>query len=178
MGKALAAAGIPYMIIGGQAVLPYGEPRLTRGIDITLGLGVDRWRQIVNLAGRLHLDLLTKTPAVFVQETYVLPAVEPKSGVRIDFIFSHTAYERRAIKRANRVKIEDGRIRFAAVEDIIVHKIVAGRARDIDDVKNIVVKNPRFDCRYVKRWLRKFESLSDQKNLVASFKRILQDRKP
>lgn len=25
--------GIPYMIIGGQAVLLYGEPRLTRDID-------------------------------------------------------------------------------------------------------------------------------------------------
>ncbi|MDT8395705.1 MAG: hypothetical protein RRA32_04540 [bacterium] len=31
---------IPYMIIGGQAVLLYGEPRLTRDIDVTLGAGV------------------------------------------------------------------------------------------------------------------------------------------
>ena len=28
------------MVIGGQAVLLYGEPRLTRDIDITLGVGV------------------------------------------------------------------------------------------------------------------------------------------
>lgn len=32
---------IPYMIIGGQAVLVYGIPRLTRDIDITLGLDTD-----------------------------------------------------------------------------------------------------------------------------------------
>jgi hypothetical protein len=34
---------IPYMIIGGQAVLLYGEPRLTRDIDITLGIDIEKW---------------------------------------------------------------------------------------------------------------------------------------
>lgn len=33
----LATEKIPYMIIGGQALLIYGEPRLTKDIDITLG---------------------------------------------------------------------------------------------------------------------------------------------
>ena len=31
----LEEAGMPYMIIGGQAVLLHGEPRLTRDIDAT-----------------------------------------------------------------------------------------------------------------------------------------------
>jgi hypothetical protein len=30
IAKILANAGIPYMVIGGQAVLVYGEPRMTR----------------------------------------------------------------------------------------------------------------------------------------------------
>ena len=34
------------MIIGGQAVLIYGEPRITRDIVITLGLNVDRLSDI------------------------------------------------------------------------------------------------------------------------------------
>ena len=37
----LKKGAIPYMVIGGQAVLLYGEPRLTRDIDITLGMGVN-----------------------------------------------------------------------------------------------------------------------------------------
>ena len=31
LAGALSAAGIPYMVIGGQAVLLYGAPRLTEG---------------------------------------------------------------------------------------------------------------------------------------------------
>ena len=34
IGECLSNHDLPYMIIGGQAVLLYGEPRLTRDIDI------------------------------------------------------------------------------------------------------------------------------------------------
>jgi hypothetical protein len=38
VAERLDADKIPYMVIGGQAVLAYGRPRLTRDIDITLGI--------------------------------------------------------------------------------------------------------------------------------------------
>ncbi|MGH9445099.1 MAG: hypothetical protein ACRD3O_05145, partial [Terriglobia bacterium] len=41
---------ILYMLIGGQAVLLYGEPRLTRDIDVTLGVGPDRLSEILETA--------------------------------------------------------------------------------------------------------------------------------
>ncbi len=47
----LSRKGIDYMIIGGQAVLIYGEPRLTRDIDITLGVGIEKARDIEECKG-------------------------------------------------------------------------------------------------------------------------------
>ena len=41
IGCALDRHEIPYMIIGGQALLLYGEPRLTKDIDVTLGVEHD-----------------------------------------------------------------------------------------------------------------------------------------
>ena len=38
---------------------------------------------------------------------------------------------------------------FAAVEDVVIHKLVAGRPRDLEDVRSIVVKNPGLDRGYV-----------------------------
>ena len=35
---ALREGGVPYMVIGGQAVLLYGQVRFTRDIDVTLAL--------------------------------------------------------------------------------------------------------------------------------------------
>jgi predicted nucleotidyltransferase len=175
IGSSLDAAAIPYMIVGGQAVLLYGEPRLTRDVDITLGIGIDRWKEIVDLAVRAQLKLLSGKPEAFIKETYVLPVVETKSGVRVDFIFSHSRYEKQAIRRANRVKIRNTRINFAAVEDMIIHKIFAGRPRDIEDIRHIVRKNSTFDIRYIKMWLRRFESMAGQKKLVNIFEKIVKD---
>ena len=43
----LNAHNVPYMVIGGQAVLLlYREPRLTKDIDITLGVGIDEPREV------------------------------------------------------------------------------------------------------------------------------------
>jgi hypothetical protein len=54
IGLQLKKASIPYMVIGGQAVLLYGEPRLTRDIDITMGIGVEglnRVKKIIRIIG-------------------------------------------------------------------------------------------------------------------------------
>ena len=58
IAREFAASRIPYMVIGGQAVLLYGEPRLTRGIDITLGIRTDQYENILALTGRLSLRSL------------------------------------------------------------------------------------------------------------------------
>jgi hypothetical protein len=45
----LERRGVSYMLIDGQAVLLHGEPRLTRDIDVTLGIGPDRLPEILQL---------------------------------------------------------------------------------------------------------------------------------
>ena len=55
IASALKNRHIPYMIIGGQAVLLYGEPRFTRDIDITLGVNVDLLEEVLSIANELSL---------------------------------------------------------------------------------------------------------------------------
>jgi len=40
LSLALEERGIPYMVIGGQAVLVYGVPRLTQDVDVTWAQGL------------------------------------------------------------------------------------------------------------------------------------------
>lgn len=156
MALALDSRGIPYMLIGGQATLLYGEPRLTRDIDVTLGIGPERWTEIVELAGASGWRPLGDKE--FVERTLVLPCLESASGIRIDFIFSHSAYEQQAMERVRRVPVGSVQVCFASVEDLIIHKIVAGRPRDLEDVRSILLKKPEFDLPYIRRWLEEFDS--------------------
>ena len=174
IGASLDRAQIPYMIIGGQAVLLYGEPRLTRDIDITLGVNIDRLESLLAVARELSFKILPEDAVAFVRQTMVLPALDEPTGIRADFIFSFTPYESEAIRRANKVNILDQEVSFAAVEDLIIHKIFAGRPRDIEDVKSVILKSRTLDIAYIEKWLAVFDDASDDKQFLSTFRRIVE----
>ncbi|MBA3037970.1 MAG: hypothetical protein FP814_15955 [Desulfobacterium sp.] len=77
------------------------------------------------------------------------------------------------MQRAKKIKILNQDIYFASVEDLIIHKIFAGRPRDIEDVHNVILKNPNIDICYIEKWLKAFDDTSDEKEFLATFKKIL-----
>jgi hypothetical protein len=92
----------------------------------------------------------------------VLPCEDPASGVRIDLIFSFTPYEQHALERARTVMFGEVPVRFATPEDVIIHKIVAGRPRDLEDVRWIIKKNRELDLADIRFWLKQFQEALDQ----------------
>ena len=161
IGKKLKEQGIPYMIMGGQAVLQYGEPRLTKDIDITLGINVEEFRRFSGFLSLAKLNSLVRSPESFVKKTHVFPGVDPATGIRIDFIFSDSVYEKGAIRRSRSVRVRGYPLRFASVEDIIIQKLVAGRPRDTEDIARILLRRHRLDVRYIHKWIRQFEKVLD-----------------
>lgn len=177
IGQSLNVKSIPYMIIGGQAVILYGEPRLTRDIDITLGIGSDKLQDILNIANDLSLKPLPEDVKCFVEKTMVLPTFHEISGIRVDFIFSFTPYEREAISRVRRVLLNDIEVNFASPEDVIIHKIFSHRPRDLEDVKSILLKNPDIDKGYIKRWLSEFDRSFIDEGFSNQFEELLKEIK-
>jgi hypothetical protein len=170
---ALDEGRIRYMIIGGQAVLLHGEPRLTRGIDITLDVTVEELDVVLKIAKRIGLIPLVD-PETFTRKTMVLPCEEPQTGIRVDFIFSFSPYEQQALERSLSVKMGRSRVKFASPEDLIVHKIFAGRPRDLEDVKSVLIKNPKIDLNYIRHWLKEFENTTEE-TLVKRFNTIVKE---
>jgi predicted nucleotidyltransferase len=175
IARNLDKLNIPYMIIGGQAVLLYGTPRLTKDIDITLGISIENLSDMVKVCKSSRLNILPKKYKEFVSKTFVLPVEDRTSGIRVDFIFSFTPYEKQAIKRANKVNVGKKTVKFASVEDVVIHKIFAGRARDLEDVKNIILKNRKINKRYINKWLAKFDRASGEMKLTDLFERTMNE---
>jgi len=161
----LERLGIPYMVIGGQAVLLYGEPRLTRDIDVTLGTDPSRLLEVLDWVRGEGWQVLVETPADFVGRTMVLPCLDPATGIRVDLIFSSSFYEQQALDRARRVPMGKREVCFASLEDLIIHKILAGRPRDLEDVRSVLLKNPHVELDYVHHWLREFDRSLGEKSL-------------
>ena len=169
LAEKLDSAGVDYMVIGGQAVLVYGRARLTNDIDITLGADIDKLNVIEKICSDLNLNILPGNPEEFVNSTNVLPAQSKEASVRLDFIFSFSEYEKQSLERVNKVTVDDYPVKFASKEDVIVHKMVAGRAVDIEDVKSIIAKNQGIDFDYIHERLDEFDRLDEFRGIRQRF---------
>ena len=168
LGRGIAERGFPYMLIGGQAVLLHGRPRLTEDIDVTLGLAPADHAGVLELCDDLGLTPLPEDVATFVKETFVLPARHGDTGVRVDFIFSTTPYEQHAIERSQQVEVGGVAISFATAEDLIIHKLFAGRPRDLEDATGVVQRKGRdLDWSYLEHWVEQFSSVPGREELAS-----------
>jgi len=157
---------ISFMLIGGQAVLLHGRPRLTEDIDITLAADPTRLADVLEVCAALRLQTLPEDIESFVRQTFVVPALHEQTSIRVDFIFSTTPYEREAIDRAVVVQLGGESVPFAAAEDLIIHKLFAGRSTDLEDAATVVRrKGGELDWAYLERWVREFASVPGRADL-------------
>ena len=133
MAREFEARSIAYMVIGGQAVLLCGELRLTAGVDVTVGIATEGLLVVLEAVRALGWQVLVEDAEAFVRRTMVLPCREQASGIRIDIVFSHSAYEQDALQRVRRVPIGSAEVCFALPEDVVIYKVIGGRPRDIED---------------------------------------------
>lgn len=157
LAEAFEAEGLRYMIIGGQAVLMYGEPRLTRDVDVTEGADVSALTRVLAVAHRAGLTPRPNDPESFAAETMVLPCEDASTGIRVDFVFSTSTYEAAAMDRVRPAVVAGRTVAYASPEDLIIHKLVAGRPRDLDDVRSVRLRTPVLDFVYIETWIAWFE---------------------
>lgn len=176
LAAALRERDLPFMLIGGQAVLLHGQPRLTEDIDITLGIDPTQLGTVLDVCATLDLEPIPEDIEGFVTETFVLPALHEESGIRVDFIFSTTPYEREAIARSEHHELAGVPVPFATAEDLIIHKLFAGRARDWEDAVSVVRrKGEGLDWEFIRRWAIEFAGIPGREEMPAQVDRLRQD---
>lgn len=70
--------------------------------------------------------------------------VRARREINVDLLVAQTEYQSRALDRA----VDH----WLTVEDVLVHKLIAGRPRDRDDIAEILATGITFDEGYVDRW--------------------------
>ena len=161
------------MLIGGQAVLLHGRPRLTEDIDITLGVDPSHLPMVREVCTALGLEPLPQHVEKFVRDTFVLPVHDIVTAIRVDFIFSTTPYERQAIERAVVVELGGELVPFASAEDLVIHKLFAGRARDLEDVTTVIRRRGKeVDWAYLETWAKEFASVPGRERMPDQVERL------
>jgi hypothetical protein len=169
--KTLEDAGIPSALIGGLAVGVWGEPRLTRDVDLkVLAWREERSRVLQVLS---HLTPLNADPDGAFQRNGIAFFQTP-GGVRVDVMLTDTHFDETVIGRAKLMDLQPGwSARVCSAEDLIIYKLVSVRPRDRLDVEGIIKRQgKKLDNVYLENWVRQFEQALDDSTLVAEYRRL------
>ena len=165
--------GIPYFIIGGLALQHWGEPRLTRDVDITVLVASEELESFVDAVLSRFSPRFPDAREFALRHRVLL--VRAQNGIPIDISLGIPGYEDEAFERAVEVHFpEVGKLRLIGPEDLIIHKCIAGRPRDVEDVEGILIRQRlKLDLELVRRWLIEFRVVVDSHDPLELFEEAL-----
>jgi hypothetical protein len=163
-----------YCIIGGMALLRWGEQRMTKDVDITLLTGFgDEERYIRALA--TDFEPLVPNATEFALRNRVLP-VRTKAGFKADIALGGLPFEEQAVTRASDYAFAEGvSLRVCSAEDLVVMKAFAARPQDWIDIEGILIRQRgRLDWTYVYANLEPLAELKENPGLVMQLRALEQ----
>lgn len=148
----LTVAEIPHALCGGLAANLYRkEVRATVDVDVAVAIAPVR---VVDLVQKFKDEGWTVEPYWRQGEQLRLTRSDLP---RVDCILATTDYERKAIDHSVPVRIEGHDLTVLTPEDLIVFKLIAGRARDYEAVAAIInTRVEKLDVDYITGWLEQF----------------------
>lgn len=154
--------GWRFCFIGGVALQRWGEPRLTQDADLTLltGFGAEESFAdplLARFAGR------RSDAREFALRHRVL-LVQTDTGVAVDVAFGAVPFEERSVQRASSWNwAADHLLTICSAEDLIIHKVFAGRDRDWGDVESVLIRQRvKLDLSLVRKELKPLLELKGQ----------------
>lgn len=149
---------IPFMFMGGLAISIWGEPRATYDIDGVIKVNKNQLEELLNEFSQKGFRYDTNAPIKIIQSMPFITLIYQfkKRKIYIDLFLAKSEYEKQALSRRQQINLKDINITLITPEDLILYKLLAGRTRDIDDIREILVmQKETLDMKYLKKWAKK-----------------------
>lgn len=158
--------GWRFCFIGGIALQRWGEPRLTRDVDISLLTGFgDEEKYVDFLTDRFPSRI--ENAREFALNNRVL-LLKSQRNIPIDIALSGLPFEETAIIRSTDFPfLKDVTLRTCSAEDLIIYKAFADRTRDWADIEGILIRqknNPDWD--YIEKHPRPLCELKESPHII------------
>lgn len=161
-----------FCIIGGLALLRWGEPRVTQDVDVSLLTGFgEETTYIEALLNKFQARI--ENAAEFALQNRVL-LLKSISGIGIDIALGGLPFEQLAVSRATEFEyLPNIALLTCAAEDLIIFKAFADRTRDWADIEGIIIRQDnRIDWNYVDQHLRPLVELKEEPQIIERLQKL------
>lgn len=175
---ALEPLRIPMAVMGGLAVSAWQHMRATHDVDLLIGVGGTDIGLILERLTQAGVRLKHEPPILTLGPFRVLQVLYEPPGayldLQIDLLLGDSAYHQTALSRRVPVKLPDAdfEVPVLSCEDLMVHKLLAGRMIDRADVAALLrVNRASLDLGYLAHWVAEM-------NLAADFAEVWEEALP
>lgn len=165
-----------WYVFGAQAVNLHGFPRTTADLDVTLDLGDHDLPELRVALRRAGFDTREADDA-FVLATRVLPVVHRATGLPVDLVLAGPGLEQIFLDEVDTWTIRRRKVCVLSVENLVVTKLLAGRPRDVEDVRELVARRDDLDHAKVERLLELLEDALERSDLRSLYASLRTDRR-
>lgn len=163
--------GVRWYVFGAQAVNLHGFPRATADLDLTIDLGALPTGAFLAELSKAGFEPQFSDPA-FVAATRVVPVVHRGSLLPIDLVLAGPGLEQTFLDEAEPHELAGCEIPVLSIEHLIVTKVLAGRSRDKDDVRELLAGRPALDHTKIDVLLGLVEKALDQSDLRPLYRQL------
>lgn len=158
--------------IGGIAVQRWGQPRVTRDVDLTLLTGFGSEAPFITALVERYAPRMADSAAFATRARVLL--LKSAGGVGIDISLGALPFEQLVTERASLFEFLPGvNLRTCSAEDLMVMKLFASRPIDIRDAEGVAIRHGSvLDWRYVEEQLRPLAEVKDEADIMRQFVRI------
>lgn len=142
MQRYLDENGERYCLIGGLALQRWGEPRVTRDVDLTLLCPFGAEASAADRLLKAFKPRIEGARALALQRRVLL--IWSGAGIGVDVAFGGLPFEERCVLRSSDWELSPGIVlHTCSAEDLVILKTFAGRPRDWIDLESVLVRQWR-----------------------------------
>jgi hypothetical protein len=158
--------------IGGIAVQRWGEPRVTRDMDLALLVGFGGEERFIDVLLEAYPARMADARDFALRHRVLL--LRTADGIGIDVSLSGLPFEEKLVSRATLYSFGPGLdIRTCSAEDLIVLKLFASRPLDIRDAEGVAVRSRgRLDWDYIQEQLRPLAEVKQEPAMLHTLARL------
>lgn len=173
--RAAAKARRRWYLFGAQAVAVYGVQRASADVDVTVLASPAEVAPLIAALRAEGITLRIDDPG-FIAATRVLPVVHAASGWPADVVLGGPGLEELFADAARQMKVGRRAVPVIAPEHLVVTKLIAGRQKDLEDVRGLL-RQPgiELDRAALVETLALVEAALESSELVALFERLERD---
>ena len=154
--------------MGGLALSAWRYPRSTRDVDLLIGIGQHQPAELIDTLATAGLTTRHVPPVRQLGELKLLQLeFEPPGtfiSIAVDLLLVDSEYHQHALSRCVQLTLEPMArpIAVLSCEDLVLHKLLAGRIIDLSDAAALLRLNRgTVDIAYLKSWSGKLGVESD-----------------